>query len=531
MVVTVALVAGAGVAWLGLPLGAAILLGGMLAPTDPVLASDVQVAEPIDRDRLRFALTGEAGLNDGTAFPFVLLGLGLLGLHDLGNSLWRWVAVDVVWAVAAGIGVGAALGTLVGRLVLYLRRTHKEAVGLDNFLALGLIGLAYGLASLAHGYGFLAVFAAGVALRRIEQQASAGAEPRRRRRRRPPRRSAAPALGRRRREGARRSRRLARRAGGTDPKHAPAYMAHAVLSFNEQIERIGEVVAVIAVGMLLWAVDWPRVSWPFVALLLLVIRPMSVVVGLARSKTSASQHGLIGWFGIRGIGSLYYWRTRSTTACAGHGGDDGRARLSVVVVSIVVHGISVTPLMKLYERRSPRRERRRDAGDVARAQPPKAGAGALAEAWFAGRRWQPFAFQREVWAAMAAGQSGLLHATTGSGKTYAVWFGALARAAALGVPLRGASAPPLGVLWLTPMRALAADSARAMRAPLDELGLSWSIGVRTGDTTPAERARQDRRFPTALVTTPESLSLMLTREAAKDELAAIHTVIVDEWTS
>ena len=219
MLVTVALIAGAGVAWLGLPLGAAILLGGILAPTDPVLASDVQVAEPTDRDRLRFALTGEAGLNDGTAFPFVLLGLGLLGLHDLGDSLWRWLAIDVLWAVAAGIGVGAALGTLVGRFVLYLRRTHKEAVGLDNFLALGLIGLAYGLASLAHGYGFLAVFAAGVALRRIEQHASAGAgtaagaagaarqgE------------SAAPALGRRRRQGARRSRRLARRAGGDRPE-------------------------------------------------------------------------------------------------------------------------------------------------------------------------------------------------------------------------------------------------------------------------------------------------------------------------
>ena len=124
---------------------------------------------------------------------------------------------------------------------------------------------------------------------------------------------------------------------------------------------------------------------------------------------------------------------------------------------------------------------------------PAAGV-ALAEAWFSSRGWQPFDFQREVWAAMAAGQSGLLHATTGSGKTYAVWFGALARAAALGVPLRGASAPSLGVLWLTPMRALAADSARAMEAPLHELGLSWSIGVRTGDTTPAERAGRTAAF-------------------------------------
>ena len=142
MLVTVALIAGAGVVWLGLPLGAAILLGGILAPTDPVLASDVQVAEPNDRDRLRFALTGEAGLNDGTAFPFVLLGLGLLGLHHLGHSLWRWLAVDVLWGVGIGIGIGALLGSC-GRQAssLYLRRTHKEAVGLDNFLALGLIGV------------------------------------------------------------------------------------------------------------------------------------------------------------------------------------------------------------------------------------------------------------------------------------------------------------------------------------------------------------------------------------------------------
>ena len=151
--------------------------------------------------------------------------------------------------------------------------------------------------------------------------------------------------------------------------------------------------------------------------------------------------------------------------------------------------------------------------------------------WFASRGWQPFAFQREVWAAMQSGRSGLLHASTGSGKTYAVWFGALLRGAAV----RGADAasarvaPPLGVLWLTPMRALAADTARAMNLPLPDLGLAWTIGQRTGDTPSAERAKQDRRFPTALVTTPESLSLMLTRANAKTELVGIHTVIVDEW--
>ncbi len=143
-----------------------------------------------------------------------------------------------------------------------------------------------------------------------------------------------------------------------------------------------------------------------------------------------------------------------------------------------------------------------------------------AEAWFAARGWQPFAFQREVWSALAAGESGLLHATTGSGKTYAVWMGALRRAR----PGTG-----LQVLWLTPMRALAADTTRALQLPLPELAPGWTVGMRTGDTPSAERARQDRRWPTALVTTPESLSLMLTRENARAELAGVHTVIVDEW--
>ena len=145
---------------------------------------------------------------------------------------------------------------------------------------------------------------------------------------------------------------------------------------------------------------------------------------------------------------------------------------------------------------------------------------APADAWFQRQGWQAFAFQREVWAAMAAGDSGLLHATTGSGKTLAVWMGAL---------LRGRPGPGLQVLWLTPMRALAADTTRALQLPLSVLQPGWAVGQRTGDTPAAERARQDRRFPQALVTTPESLSLMLTREHTADELAGVHTVIVDEW--
>ena len=153
----------------------------------------------------------------------------------------------------------------------------------------------------------------------------------------------------------------------------------------------------------------------------------------------------------------------------------------------------------------------------------------FAERWFAERGWTPFEFQREVWAAMAAGESGLLHATTGAGKTYAVGFGALARAAALGVDLSARQAPPLGILWLTPMRALAADTTRALALPLTPLAPAWTVGLRSGDTPSAERARQDRRWPSVLVTTPESLSLMLTREHAQAELKGVHTVVVDEW--
>ncbi len=149
------------------------------------------------------------------------------------------------------------------------------------------------------------------------------------------------------------------------------------------------------------------------------------------------------------------------------------------------------------------------------------------QTWFAARGWTVFAFQLDVWRAMRSKHSGLLHASTGSGKTYAVWMGALLRGAS--VASASKTAPPLGVIWLTPMRALAADTARALQAPLAELGLNWTIGQRTGDTPAAERARQDKRLPTALVTTPESLSVMLSRATAQAELTGVHTVIVDEW--
>ncbi len=150
-----------------------------------------------------------------------------------------------------------------------------------------------------------------------------------------------------------------------------------------------------------------------------------------------------------------------------------------------------------------------------------------ASQWLASRGWRPFAFQRDAWQAIAQGRSGLLHATTGAGKTYAVWLGMLE--ALLRAHPQGDRPQPLRVLWLTPMRALAADTAKALAQPLQDLAPAWTLGLRTGDTPPAERARQDRRFPTVLVTTPESLSLMLSREHAREELGGVQYVVADEW--
>jgi NhaP-type Na+/H+ or K+/H+ antiporter len=335
MVLTVGMVALVGMGALGLPLGAALLLGAILSPTDPVLASEVQVSHALDRDRLRFGLTGEAGLNDGTAFPFVMLGLGLLGLHELGPGLSRWVVVDVLWAAAAGLIIGVVLGDRVGRLVLYLRKHHREAVGLDELLALGLIALSYGAALLVKGYGFLAVFAAGLALRRIERKHT-GSRP-------------AEQVE----EAARAADKL---EAATNPAHAHAYMASAVLGFNEALERIAEVAVVVGLGLLLAVTPFPpEVLW-LAPLLFFVLRPLSVVLALVGSRADKHQRVLMAWFGVRGIGSLYY-----LFYAIGHGLGDGLATrllslvLWVVAASIAVHGISVTPLMKRYEGRGQRR--------------------------------------------------------------------------------------------------------------------------------------------------------------------------------
>ncbi len=326
MVITVGLITLAGMWLLNLPLGAAVLLGGILAPTDPVLASDVQMLDTTDRDRLRLGLTGEGGLNDGTAFPFVMLGLGLLGLHDLGESMWRWWAIDVLWAVAGGLAIGYALGALVGRAIIYMRTQRHEALGSDEFIALGLIALTYGAALLCQTYGFLAVFAAGVALRRIDDHKEVAPQ--------------APMVE--------ESLEDARATGS----QAPAHMMRQVERFNSQLDSFAEVAMVLVVGVLLASVELDvRFLW-FVPLLFLVIRPVAVAIGLLGTDAKPAQRRLMAWFGIRGIGSLYY-----LLYAIHHGLDRSVAQqllsvtLVVVVCSVVVHGVSVTPLMRRYEAR------------------------------------------------------------------------------------------------------------------------------------------------------------------------------------
>ncbi len=329
MAITVGLVALFGVSFLGLPIGAAVLLGAILAPTDPVLASDVQVNSPRDRDHVRFGLTGEAGLNDGTAFPFLMLGLGLLGHHDIGTFGWKWLAVDVVWAISIGLLIGALAGVAVGKLVLFLRRRYYSATGFVDFLTLGLIALSYGAALLAHSYGFLAVFAAGLALRRVD-----------------PRKRLTATLD------MEDESTLSKEDAAAEDDLAQNYFRRAILGFSEQLEHIGEAALVVAVGAMLSAGIFTGDAIWFVPALFLIARPVAVKIGLLGMPIAESQRRMLTWFGIRGIGSIYY-----LTYAIDHGLETDYAEtiasltLVVIVSSIIFHGVTVTPLMNWYGRR------------------------------------------------------------------------------------------------------------------------------------------------------------------------------------
>jgi sodium/hydrogen antiporter len=326
MAVTVGLVALSAWQFLGLSLGASFVLGAILAPTDPVLAAEVQVRDPWDRDSLRRALTAEAGLNDGTALAFLLLGFGLLGIHDIGPGGVRWLGLDVVYGTIGGLLVGAGIGVGLTRLVLRQRRRHGEAVGLDTFLTFGILAVTYGASLAFHVFGFLAVFAAGQGVRSVERRE----------------------LGREPPEDARRPLREA----ATDQVQAPAYMAHALLQRTEQVERVAELGLVVLIGALLARASLGLEALAFAMLLVFAIRPVAVSLGLIGSHLSRRERGLTAWFGLRGVGSLYYL---AHSVRQGLSVDDAErivgVTLTAVAVSIVVHGVSATPLLDLHTRR------------------------------------------------------------------------------------------------------------------------------------------------------------------------------------
>ncbi|MEV0718900.1 cation:proton antiporter [Asanoa sp. NPDC050611] len=308
MPVTIAAVALFGWWWAGLVPASALLLGAALAPTDPVLAADVQVGEPTDEedseDEVRFALTSEAGLNDGLAFPFVYAAI-LIAQHGAhpGGWLGEWFTGDVLYKGLVGVVGGVLVGRLLGRLFF---RARSEKLRLarhsEGFLALAATFLAYGLVEVAGGYGFLAVFVAARAIRSAERS------------------------------------------------HEYNQVLH---DFAEQVERLLTVLLLLLFGGALVTGLLAPLTWPaaLVALaLVFVVRPVAGWLSLRGAPGRPAEHWVIGMFGIRGIGSFFY--LAYATAHADFPGEElvwATVGLAVVV-SVVVHGIAATPVMALLDR-------------------------------------------------------------------------------------------------------------------------------------------------------------------------------------
>lgn len=326
---------------LSLGWGVSVLIGAILAPTDPVLATLVQVVDAQDDDPVRFSLSGEAGLNDGVAFPFVILGLFLQ--QDTGQAWFSsWLPKDMLWAVTAGLLLGYWMGRGLGKLTLFLRlRNDDSTVSPNDYLALALIALAYVSAETIQAYGFLAVFAAGLGLRQAEVQTSNSPED-----------PAAehlvqPVVG---------HQHVAPEQavrgdveGLDDSQVAAGIMLGDMLAFGSLIERAMEVFLVTMLGVVLIE-HWDWRALPVAGALFLLMRPLSVFLFPVRGMLNVRQRGLLGWFGIRGIGSFYY-----LFYALNHGLLPALAAqsislvLSVVALSILLHGLSVQPLLAKYE--------------------------------------------------------------------------------------------------------------------------------------------------------------------------------------
>jgi NhaP-type Na+/H+ or K+/H+ antiporter len=308
MVATVAVAALFAMVLLGLPWPAALLTAAVLAPTDPVLASEVQIRSEADRDAVRLSLSAEGGLNDGTALPLVMLALGWMGLHALGKQGWRWWWADLTLPIAGGALAGVALGWLLGHS-LRLRLAAGDALARDELIHVGAVALSFGL---AHALGlstFIVAFAVGATLLLP---------------------LSAPELA----EG---EQALARR----------------LQSFGSRFERLVEAASVLAVGVLLGTVQWRWAEFGFALLLVFVARPLAVLAVVWPRHMPGRQRRLLAWFGIRGVGSLYYLLWALEQGVAGDFADQlVRVTLMCVAVSILLHGVSATPAMNAYQRGS-----------------------------------------------------------------------------------------------------------------------------------------------------------------------------------
>ncbi|HEX2218849.1 MAG TPA: sodium:proton antiporter [Gemmatimonadales bacterium] len=335
---------------LGLDPAASILLGSILAPTDPVLANTVSVDSAADRDRMRYGLSGEAGLNDGAAFPFVVFGL-LWGEHG-GPGAWigGWALHRLAWAVPAGLLLGFALGRVVGWFAIKLRSRQQDTRAPSDFLALALIALSYVGAEVVGAWGFLAAFAAGVGLRHAELQVT-------RERPHPGRGGQAySATGSSAEEvaahpppehlvGAKVDAEELR-----EPAVAAGVLVAETISFGATAERMLEVFLVVLVGICLSS-HWTARAVPLVLLLMFVIRPLATHALLAGSPTTKAQRHLMGWFGLRGIGSLYYLSYVLSEGVTGATAAElANLTISTVALSILLHGTSARPILGRYER-------------------------------------------------------------------------------------------------------------------------------------------------------------------------------------
>ena len=303
MPLTIAAIAVFGTQVMGLSLGAAIILGATLAPTDPVLAGDIGVGPPGDEDEHEpfFSITGEAGLNDGLAFPFVLLGVILAG-DEAAGWLGAWALEDVAYAIGVAALVGAALGYGLAAIVVPLRDRRLLAPELDGWLAIAAVLAIYGATEVLSAYGFLAAFIGGLAFRRYE--------------------------------------------------HGHEYNQH-VHAGAELVEKFAELALVLLLGSTLTLAGLQQPGWSgwlLVPVLLVLIRPAAVLVSLLGSGTERPERLFIGWFGVRGIGSLYYVAVAIglTDLADGEAATLFWTTAICVVASIVVHGVTASTLSRRW---------------------------------------------------------------------------------------------------------------------------------------------------------------------------------------